>query len=144
MANPIIPVGFVGGSDIFETARQQDEERRTREVVNYIARTGHIPPPVREHSPLIEDDVRPDIADDGDSYNNLGSVSSAMDNIFGHSYMEPSESRRTRMEAVTQEQNQKEQAEQVRIQKEKEEIEMLRQVAKKRFSNPISGLSLND
>jgi len=140
MANPITPVGT---SDIFDTARQQDAERRAREVVDYIARTGEAPRSYQEYSPLIEDDIRPDIASDGDSYNDLGSqtIRDRIDNMFD---MEPSESKRTRMEAVRQEENQKEQAIELRRQKEKEEIEILRAAAKKRFNNAVSGLSLND
>jgi len=140
MANPITPVGT---SDIFDSARQQDAERRAREVVDHIARTGEAPRFYQEYSPLVEDDIRPDIASDGDSYNDLGSqtIRDRIDNMFD---MEPSESRRTRMEAVRQEENQKEQAIELRRQKEKEEIEILRAAAKKRFNNAVSGLSLND
>ena len=76
MANPITPSGnrgissFGEGEDIASAARRQDEERRIREDNTYFERTGINRPPVREYSPLVDND-RPDVAYDGDSYDEM-------------------------------------------------------------------------
>jgi hypothetical protein len=74
MANPIIPSGQriirqIGElDDPVERARRQDEERRIREDDEHFRRTGENRPPITDYSPLVEDNPREDIANDGDSY----------------------------------------------------------------------------
>jgi len=74
MANPIIPSGQRIGlrlgeiNDPVERARRQDEERRIQEDDEHFRRTGENRQPVTDYSPLVEDNPRNDIADDGDSY----------------------------------------------------------------------------
>jgi hypothetical protein len=75
MANPITPSGRPRRAsfnpsdpyDISGEARRQDEERRIREDNAIFERTGINRPPIPEYSPLVDDD-RPDVARDGDSY----------------------------------------------------------------------------
>lgn len=77
MANPIIPSGQriirqIGElDDPVERARRQDEERRIREDDEHFRRTGENRPPITDYSPLVEDNPREDIANDGDSYDEL-------------------------------------------------------------------------
>jgi hypothetical protein len=72
MANPITPSGRRRSSDydrddIASAARRQDEERRIREDNAYFERTGINRPPAGTYDPLVDND-RPDVAYDGDSY----------------------------------------------------------------------------
>ena len=68
MANPITPVGRGSGRDIIEEAYLQDEEREIREADEYFRRTGENPRPSRLDNPLVDNNYSPDIANDGDSY----------------------------------------------------------------------------
>jgi len=79
MAKSIKPVGksknthgfsFIDGCDIAEMAKQQDRERRIREDNEYFEKTGINRLPHVEYDPLVPINgyTPPDIADDGDSY----------------------------------------------------------------------------
>lgn len=159
MANPITPSGrrrispiesFDGG-DIGEAARRQDEERRIREDNAYFERTGINRPPIRENSPLVDND-RPDIANDGDSYD---------ERFRGRDFVENNPSRiidpdaisnnvrrnnwgRGTPNIITTPRNEREayvQREQIKQDKEfQEKVEK----TKKKFRNAISGLEINE
>lgn len=67
MANPITPSGNRRYLNPVEEAQNQDRERRIREDNAYFERTGENRPPIPEYSPLVDND-RPNVAYDGDSY----------------------------------------------------------------------------
>jgi len=68
MANPVRAVGRDLGIDIIEEAARQDEEREIREADERFRMTGENPRPRRLDSPLVDNNYSPDIANDGDSY----------------------------------------------------------------------------
>ena len=146
VANPIQPVGH---SDIFESARQQDAERRERDAMEHFNRTGELPQSRQEHSPLvpINGQEPPDVATDGDSYdesrrlrNRQPSVDDAMSAIFGQGYTASRE--HTQHQKALREQAIK--AEESRKQKKKDEIKELREKSKSKFNNAIAGLEVDD
>ena len=69
MANPITPSGRPrrDSLDIFEAARNQDEERQVREDNQYFEQTGINRPPREIYDPLVDNNTQ-DVARDGDSY----------------------------------------------------------------------------
>jgi hypothetical protein len=170
MANPITPSGrprrssfnpsdFFSDGTILDAARRQDEERRIREDNALFERTGVNRPPIPEYSPLVDDD-RPDVARDGDSYdeNNhtvpgeyaedsptriIDSSGRTVSEIRGRTVSEtynsigrynPRQNRNSEQEAYMQ-------REQVKEDKEFEEKVNKR---KKKFTNSITGLGLED
>lgn len=67
MANPIRPHGR-SGMDIFEEAARQDEERQIQEDDAHFSLTGINRRPRRLDNPLVDNNPSPDIANDGDEY----------------------------------------------------------------------------
>jgi hypothetical protein len=153
MANPISPVG---SRDIFESARLQDEERRLREIQEHFERTGEMLIDPSPNDPLVPINgyTPPDIASDGDTYveNNptqLQNTASSddireiMDGIFGRGYLEnasenTSHQRALREQALKAEETRK----LMEAQKERHELENLRQKSKEKFINAVSGLEV--
>lgn len=158
MANPITPSGrprresfyssdFLSNeANILESARIQDQERRIREDNAIFERTGINRPPVTEYNPLVDDD-RPDVARDGNSYeenNHTLPGEYAEDSptrIIDSSGRTVSEIRNPRQRNRSQEQEAYMQREHVKQDKEFEDKVNNR---KKKFTNPIIGLGLND
>lgn len=68
MANPITPMGRSRSTDIFEIAREQDEQRRINEDNEHFNRTGENRRSAGTYDPLVDNDRYRDIANDGDSY----------------------------------------------------------------------------
>jgi len=151
MANPIQPVG---GNDILESAREQDAERRQRDVQDHYQRTGERLPLYQEPEVLvpISGYEPPDVASDGDMYSETrisrGRRSSDMDEtvdeLFGRGYAEScrnnSEVRQSRDQALQAEALR----EQQRVQRDRDELEALRQESKSRFKNAIAGLEVDE
>jgi len=73
MANPITHVGRDRGIDIAEEAALQDDERQIREDDAHFRQTGENRRPRRLDNPLVDNNYSPDIASDGDEYDNLDS-----------------------------------------------------------------------
>jgi len=153
MANPR-PISPVGGMDIAESARQQDAERRQREAQDHFDRTGERLPVYSEYDPLvpISGYEPPNIADDGDTYDNLGrarrrrdpsemSPSEVIDSMYGEGYTDHmSHQRQLREQALKSEED--------RDRKEWEakeaERKRLREEAKSKFNNATAGLEIAD
>ena len=171
MANPITPSGrprrssfnpsdFLSDGTILDAARRQDEERRIREDNALFERTGVNRPPVPEYSPLVDDD-RPDVANDGDSYeeNNhtvsgeyaedsptriIDSSGRTVSEIRGRTVSETYNSivrYNPRQRSRNSEQQAYMQREHI---KEDKEFEDKVNNRKNKFKNPIIGLGLND
>jgi len=151
MANPR-PITPVGGRDIFDNARQQDLERQQREAQDHFDRTGERVPVYQPVDPLvpINGHSEPDdIASDGDAYDNEGRIRNpapreareAFDGMFGAGYTEHmSHQRQLREQAMASEAKRDKDAEN----KKKEELAMLKEQTKKKFSNAIAGLEVDD
>ena len=73
MANPVTHVGRDHGIYIAEEAALQDEERQIREDDTHFRQTGENRRPRRLDNPLVDNNYSPDIASDGDEYDNLDS-----------------------------------------------------------------------
>jgi len=151
MANPIIPSGHRRGAfdlasiDIADVARNQDTERRIREDNNYFEQTGINRPPISERSPLVDND-RPDVANDGDSYDerNFSYTGNYVENAPTR-LIEPNERRssgtRERISASREERNAYVQREQI---KEDKEFKIKAEKTKKKYNNAIKGLDINE
>lgn len=160
MANPITPSGFrrrlvpealysFQNEDIAESARRQDAERRIREDNQYFERTGVNRPPVQEYSPLVDND-RPDIANDGDSYDesrqyNFSAIGEYVEDNPTR-LIEPNQqnilrNRSSRIRACNEERDAYIDREQIKQEKEFQEKS---EKQKKRFKNAISGLGVNE
>ena len=75
MANPIMPAGFSDESSfIEEEAKKQDEERSRREASDHFEKTGEQLPDYKPVDPLVPINgyTPPDVATDGDSYDESG------------------------------------------------------------------------
>jgi len=157
MANVIRPVGF---SNIYDEAKFQDDERRSREAQEHFDRTGERLSDYREYDPLVPINgvaEPPDVADDGNSYADLGrlrdsgdglatgSIRDAMDSMFGSDNSESISTRnKFRQEINEQERLASGREEILRAEEQKiqDEVFKLNKESKQRFNNAISGLEL--
>ena len=143
MANPVQPVGGNDNdndNDIYESARQQDAERRAREAQAHFERTGESVREYQEHSPLVPINGHSDpqdIADDGDAYDNIGGFNR---NTNADESLAKSQSQRQREDIVRYRQRKEEEE----VIKKKEEYKILKEASKKKFRNAISGLEIDD
>jgi len=146
MANPIQPVS---GNDIFESARQQDEERRRREAQEHYERTGERLPEYHEYDPLVPINGRepPDVANDGDSYDERNRRSRRQDDsinevdlirTFNETFQDAT---RLRRENAIKAQIEEEQ----RIREEKrKKYDTLQEQSNQKFKSAISGLEIEE
>ena len=138
MANPINPVSS-GNINVYDSARQQDAERREREAQSHFEITGERLPEYQEHSPLVPINgyEPPNVAEDGDIYDNLGqsnhreSVHVEIGREIGRDIGR--EIAKAEAEAEVKE-----------VIRKREEREKLKEESKKRFTNAISGLEVGE
>lgn len=162
MANPITPsgrprrlrpealYGYQAEQDIAEAARQQDIERRIREDNAHFERTGINRPPVPEYSPLVDDD-RPDVANDGDSYDERPYNRHTVDGEYVEDsptriidrIIEDSSRRRNTGRTRTLRNEQRAYIEREQVKEDKEFQEKVSK-RRKKFRNAITGLGIDN
>ena len=128
------------GYDIVEKAKQQDQERRIREDNDYFEKTGINRIPLKIDDPLVPIGNYPDIADDGDTYDeNYNPNHHTADGEFAED--KPTYLIKDRTQVDPKEKAAYEKREKVKQEKEFEDKKNKR---KNKFTNAIRGLVLDE